>query len=167
EARARRPQPGLDDKAIAAWNGLAIAAFADAARLLSAGASVERGLSDDYLRIAVAAAESLSERLVIDGRLRRSWRAERANGEGVLEDYACVADGLLALYEATADERWFVTARQLAESILDRFSAEDGGFFDTASDAETLVARPRDPQDNATPSGGSMAALVLLRLAAF
>jgi uncharacterized protein YyaL (SSP411 family) len=84
----------------------------------------------------------------------------------VLEDHAHLADGLLALYEATFDERWFVAARELADLILERFSAPDGGFFDTADDAEELVARPRSLQDNALPSGGAMATLVLLRLAA-
>jgi uncharacterized protein YyaL (SSP411 family) len=84
----------------------------------------------------------------------------------VLEDYADLADGLLALYEATWDDRWFTVARDLADQIMARFADPAGGFFDTANDHERLVARPRDPQDNATPSGGSMATLVLLRLAA-
>ena len=93
-------------------------------------------------------------------------RTAGRRGEGVLEDYADLADGLLALYEATFDERWFVAARELADTILDHFADPAGGFFDTADDHETLVTRPKDPQDNATPSGGSMATLVLLRLAA-
>jgi uncharacterized protein YyaL (SSP411 family) len=84
----------------------------------------------------------------------------------VLEDYADLADGLLALYEATFDERWFATARALADAILDRFADPAGGFFDTATDHERLVTRPKDIQDNATPSGGAMATTVLLRLAA-
>jgi uncharacterized protein YyaL (SSP411 family) len=84
----------------------------------------------------------------------------------VLEDYADLADGLLALYEATFDERWFVAARWLADSMLAHFASPEGGFFDTANDAEALVSRPRDLQDNALPSGGAMAATVLIRLAA-
>jgi uncharacterized protein YyaL (SSP411 family) len=84
----------------------------------------------------------------------------------VLEDYADLADGLLALYEATFDERWFAAARALADSILARFEDPAGGFFDTASDHERLIARPKDPQDNATPSGGGAATLLLLRLGA-
>ena len=84
----------------------------------------------------------------------------------MLEDYANLADGLLALYEATFDERWFTTARSLADAILDRFTDPAGGFFDTATDHERLVTRPKDIQDNATPSGGAMATMVLLRLAA-
>ncbi|HEX2755521.1 MAG TPA: thioredoxin domain-containing protein, partial [Candidatus Limnocylindrales bacterium] len=159
--RAQRPQPARDDKALAAWNGLAIGAFADAARLLP-GAEGER-----YRTAAVDAASAILAGLRRpDGRLGRSWKDDRATGEGVLEDYADLADGLLALYEATFDERWFVAARDLADAILDHFVDPVGGFFDTADDHESLVTRPKDPQDNATPAGGSMATRVLLRLAA-
>ena len=157
--RAARPQPARDDKALAAWNGLAIAAFADAARLL-------RGESA-YLEIAEAAARAITDGLLgPDGRLGRSWKDGRPTGAGVLEDYADLADGLLALYEASFDETWFGVARGFAESILAHFADPAGGFFDTADDHEALVTRPRDVQDNAVPSGGSMAATALLRLAA-
>ena len=88
-------------------------------------------------------------------------------GQGVLEDYANLADGLLALYETTFDERWFTVARGLADRILDRFADPAGGFFDTADDHERLITRPKDVQDNAVPSGGAMATTVLLRLAAW
>jgi uncharacterized protein YyaL (SSP411 family) len=159
ELRHGRPQPARDDKALAAWNGLAIGAFADGARWLPGG--------DGYLAAATDAAVSIVAGLLRpDGRLGRSWKDERATGAGVLEDYAHLADGLLALYEASSDERWFVTARWLAETILDHFGDPLGGFFDTADDHEALVTRPRDIQDNAVPSGGSMAASVLLRLGA-
>jgi len=84
----------------------------------------------------------------------------------VLEDYANLAEGLLALYEATFEERWFVVARSLMDAVLERFPDADGGFFDTAIDHERLVTRPKDVQDNATPSGGATAAFVLLKLAA-
>ena len=97
----------------------------------------------------------------------RSWKDGRATGQGVLEDYADLADGLLALYEATFDERWFATARALMDRVLARFADPAGGFFDTADDHERLVTRPKDVQDNAVPSGNAMAALVLLRLAAW
>jgi hypothetical protein len=164
--RARRVQPARDDKALAAWNGLAIGAFADAARLLqfaSDGAA-------DAARYGAAAERAadviLAGLLGPDGRLGRSWKDGRATGQGVLEDYADLADGLLALYEATFDERWFSVARSLADAILERFADPAGGFFDTATDHERLVTRPKDVQDNATPSGGAMASLVLLRLAA-
>ncbi len=166
-ARGQRSQPARDDKALAAWNGLAIGALADAARLLrfDPGATV---VSDQFMAAATKAADVvLAGLLGRDGRLGRSWKDGRATGQGVLEDYACLADGLLALYEATFDERWFTVARSLADSILDRFVDPSGGFFDTATDHERLVTRPKDTQDNATPSGGSMATLVLLRLAAY
>ena len=84
----------------------------------------------------------------------------------MLEDYAHLAEGLLALYETTFDERWFAIARGLADRILERFADPAGGFFDTADDHERLITRPKDPQDNAVPSGGAMATTVLLRLAA-
>jgi uncharacterized protein YyaL (SSP411 family) len=159
--RATRPQPARDDKALAAWNGLAIGALADAARLLPGPAS------ERYRTAVVDAAGAILAGLRRpDGRLGRSWKDGRSTGEGVLEDYADLADGLLALYEATFDERWFVAARALADVILERFVDPAGGFFDTADDHESLVTRPKDPQDNATPSGGSMATLVFLRLAA-
>jgi uncharacterized protein YyaL (SSP411 family) len=158
EARSKRAQPGRDDKALAAWNGLAIAAFAEASRLPN---------GKRYRAIAVRAAEAVLAGLrTSDGRLKRSWKDSRATADGVLEDYANLADGLLALYEATADERWFTVARELADAMLAHFADADGGFFDTADDHERLVTRPKDVQDNAVPSGNSMAALVLLRLAA-
>jgi len=158
ERRQARAQPARDDKALAAWNGLAIAAFAEAGRLPG---------GERHVDAAIAAADAILRGLRKEGgRLGRSWKDGRATGEGVLEDYANLADGLLALYEATWDERWFVAARELADQILARFRDPSGGFFDTADDHERLVARPKDLQDNAVPSGGSMATLVLLRLAA-
>jgi uncharacterized protein YyaL (SSP411 family) len=164
--RDGRPQPARDGKALAAWNGLAIGALADGARLLRT-AGLE-GLADRYEAAARRAAGTILDGLLgADGRLGRSWKDGRATGQGVLEDYANLADGLLALYEATFDERWFTTARALADSILERFEDPSGGFFDTATDHERLVTRPKDIQDNATPSGGAMATLVLLRMAAF
>jgi uncharacterized protein YyaL (SSP411 family) len=88
-------------------------------------------------------------------------------GTGVLEDYTHLADGLLALYEATFEERWFTTARPLMDRVLARFADPAGGFFDTADDHERLITRPKDVQDNAVPSGNAMAARVLVRLAAW
>ena len=155
--RRERPQPARDDKALAAWNGLAIGALADAVRLGS----------ERHVAAAGAAADGLLAGLHADGRLKRSWKDGRATGEGVLEDYTHLADGLLALYEATFDERRLIAARQLMDTVLERFSDPAGGFFDTADDHERLVARPKDVQDNAIAAGNSMAARVLLRLAAF
>jgi uncharacterized protein len=164
-ARALRPQPGRDDKALAAWNGLAIAAFADASRAWAAAGEPERA---SWARsIAVRAARAIEERLVDDeGRVGRSWRAGRATGLGVLEDHASLAEAFLALYEATFDERWFAAARRIVDRIVRDFTDPAGGWFDTPAGATGLITRPKDLQDNAVPSGNATTTLVLLRLAA-
>ena len=156
--RQQRAQPGRDDKVLASWNGLAIGAFADAARAFG---------DERYRKAGIDAATAVTDHLLVDGRLKRSWKDGRATADGVLEDYADLAEGLLALYEATGDERWFRIARSVADAMLGRFADPAGGFFDTAIDAERLVARPKDVQDNAVPSGNAMATVVLLRMAAF
>jgi uncharacterized protein len=157
-ARDARPQPARDDKVLTSWNGLMIGALAEAGTSLHETAFVE---------IATEAADFVLNHLrTDDGRLLRSWKDGRAQHSGTLEDHAHLADGLLALYEATFEERFFVAARELADLILEHFSADEGGFHDTADDAEALFARPRSLQDNAIPSGGAMATTVLLRLAA-
>ncbi len=167
-AREKRRQPARDDKALAGWNGLMVAACADAAALL---------IRDGDPRLALAATrylalgEQAGERLLTvlrtpDGRFLRSWKDGRARHAGTLADQACMAEGLIALYEATGGERWFTAARETVEAILLHFGDPAGGFHDTADDAEQLVARPRSLEDNAVPSGGAMAATVLLRLAA-
>jgi uncharacterized protein YyaL (SSP411 family) len=167
-ARSRRPQPARDDKILAGWNGLALAALADATGALAGSDEpADRDAGRRYRSLAETAADLLLDRLRLpDGRLRRSWKDGRASADGVLEDHACLADGLLALYEATFDERWFVAARGLADTMLERFADPAGGFFDTSDRHETLVSRPKDLQDNAVPSGNAMAVTVLLRLAA-
>jgi uncharacterized protein YyaL (SSP411 family) len=163
--RGGRPQPARDGKALAAWNGLAIAAFADAAVALT---GTDDAAAARYLTAATRAAETILAGLFgADGSLGRSWKDGRAVGRGVLEDYAHLADGLLALYEASFDEKWFRIARELMDRVLVRFSDPAGGFFDTADDHERLVTRPKDVQDNAVPSGNAMTARVLLRLAAW
>jgi uncharacterized protein YyaL (SSP411 family) len=164
-ARDRRPQPNRDDKVLAGWNGLAIAALAEAATAFDAAG--EAGRASTYRAAAIGAARVCVDGLLDgDGHLWRSWKDGRATGSGVLEDYACLAEGLLALYEATFDEHWFRVARSLADAILERFADPAGGFFDTASDHEVLITRPKDLQDNAVPSGNAMAVTALLRLAA-
>ncbi len=163
--RGRRPQPARDDKALAAWNGLAIAALADASVALD---GVEPAAALTYRRAAErAAATVIGGLLGTDGSLSRSWKDGRAVGTAVLEDHTHLADGLLALYEATFDERWFTIARGLMDRVLAQFSDPAGGFFDTSDDHERLVTRPKDVQDNAVPSGNAMAASVLLRLYAW
>jgi len=146
-ARERRPRPARDDKVVAAWNGLMISGLVRAGQVLE---------EDGYLDAAERAGELLWRLHWVDGRLRRVSR-DGVVGEpaGVLEDHACVADGFLALAQATADAEWLQRAERLLDVALERFAAPDGGFFDTADDAESLVARPRDPSDNASPSGFS------------
>ena len=157
ELRSERPQPGLDDKAIASWNGLALAALAEAARRL------ER---DDWRDAAVRLAEFLLGPLSDGGRLRRSYREGRATGTGYLDDYANVAHGLYELHVATGELRWLEESRRLALLAVELFADEErGGFFLTPADGEALVVRTKDLDDNPIPSGNSMLAYVLLRLA--
>jgi len=158
-ARRQRPQPARDDKVVTAWNGWAIAALAEAGVLLE---------SPEYVRAAQRAAELIwrvhrTER----GRLVRASRDGVSGAPaGVLEDYAALGDGLLALYGVDGDVRWWLAARELADAVLDRFTDDSGGFYDTAYDAEELTRRPRDPADSATPSGWFAAAGLLLGVGA-
>ena len=157
--RDRRVHPGLDDKVLASWNGLALAAFAEAGRALD---------RPDYTAAAVKSGEFLTSAMLNGGRLLRSWKDGQARIKGYLEDYAMVGAGLLALYEATFDRRWLEESRRLAEGALSLFwDAEKEIFFDTGADQEALVVRPRNLFDNAVPSGSSVAIDWLLRLAVF
>jgi len=159
-ARERRPAPARDDKVLTAWNGLMLAAFAEAARVLD---------RDDYRRAAEANAAFLLGRLRDErGRLLRTWKdGGGAKLNAYLEDHADLAEGLLQLYQTTFDERWFVAARELADTILEHFADDTGGFFATSDDHEELLRRPRSEEDNAIPSGGAMTTLVLVELAAY
>ena len=157
-AREERERPGRDEKIITAWNGLMLRAFADGSRILH---------REDFRQIAVRNAEFVLGHLQRDGRLLRSWKAGDARLGGYLEDYAFSADGLLALYRATLESRWLDEATRLTDTMLAEFADPEGaGFYDTAVGHESLVARPRDLQDGATPAGNSVAADVLLRLGA-
>ena len=157
EVRERRVQPFRDDKAISSWNGLALAALAEA------GYRLERG---DWLAAAQGVAEFLLGPLSSrDGRLLRSWRAGRTSGGAYLDDYANVAFGLLELHVATGELRWLEEARRLALLAVELFAdTEHGGFFLSAIDGDELVERTKDLDDNPIPSGNSMLAWVLLRL---
>ncbi|MGH2681848.1 MAG: thioredoxin domain-containing protein [Actinomycetota bacterium] len=158
EARERRVHPATDDKILASWNGLAIQALAEAGRALGESRFVEAAAS--------AAGFILAELRREDGRLLRSWRDGRAGGPGYVDDYAMTTAACLGLYEATFDLRWMAEARLLAGELIRLFHDPDrGGFFQTGEDAEPLVLRPKDLFDNAIPSGNSVAAEVLLRLA--
>jgi len=156
-AREQRVHPGRDEKVLTSWNGLMLAAFAEAARVLDSGY---------YQEVAVRNAEFLLHELMTDdGRLFHSWKEGKAKQNGFLEDYGYLIEGLLELYQTTFDPRWYQAARDLAEVMIAHFGAPDGGFFDTSDDHERLITRPRELQDNAVPSGNAMAAYVLLRLA--
>ncbi len=159
EARAERVWPGLDDKRLASWNALAIAALAEAGAVLGRA---------DYLGAARECAEfvlgSLSGE---DGRLLRTYKDGEARLNAYLEDHAFLLEALLVLYEATFEPRWFERARALADEIVARFGVpERGGFFSTSSDHEQLIVRRKEIGDHPIPSGNSSAAFGLLRLAA-
>ena len=154
EARNRRVRPGLDDKVVTSWNGLAIRALAEAGAVLD---------DERYVHFAVQAARFLLDQCRSEsGRLLRSWGKGLSGRPGFSEDYAALAVGLFTLYQATGETIWYREAMALIEQMIDLFAAEDGGFFTTGSDAEQLVTRPKDQYDSPHPSANSMAAEALL-----
>ncbi len=156
EAREKRIKPFRDEKMLMAWNGLMLRGFAEAARALD---------RSDYLEVAVRNADFLLTHLRRDGRLLRTRKDGQSKLNAYLEDYAYVIDGLLALYEATFDLRWFEEARALAGVMIEQFGDDEGGgFFFTSSDHESLITRTKDFYDNATPAGNSVAAHALIKL---
>ncbi|MCF2528191.1 thioredoxin domain-containing protein [Yinghuangia soli] len=168
-ARAERTPPARDDKVVAAWNGLAIAALAEAGALFDRPDLVEAAIAAGDLLISVHLGaggaqddDSRGDRLV-----RTSRDGHAGPNAGVLEDYADVAEGFLALYAVTSDDAWLTFAGLLLDVVLGHFTAENGEFFDTADDAEELFRRPQDPADNVTPSGWTAAAGALLTYAAY
>jgi uncharacterized protein YyaL (SSP411 family) len=159
EARAQRVWPGLDDKRLTSWNALMLGALAEAAAALG---------RDDYLDAARGCAEFILRDLRDgDGRLLRSYKDGESKLNAYLEDHAFLLEALISLYEASFEPRWFTAARDLADTTIARFADEErGGFFETSSDHEQLVARRKDLEDHPIPAGNSSAALGLLRLAA-
>ena len=164
EEREKRVKPARDEKMLTAWNALMLRSFADAARAFG---------SDEYAVVATRNAEFLMRVMSYrteNGALRlmRTHKDGKTRLNGYLEDYAYLADALLSLYEATADIRWFKDARALVDSMIDNFwDKEHGTFYFTSDDHEALITRTKDVYDNATPSGNSVAADVLLRLSLF
>ena len=157
--RSQRVWPGLDDKRLTSWNALMISALAEAGAVLA---------RSDYLEAAERAADfvlgSLRDE---DGRLLRTWKDGRGRLNAYLEDHAYLLEALIALYEATFEPRWFGEALALADTTIERFGDEqNGGFFETSSDHERLLARRKDLEDHPIPSGNASAANGLLRLAA-
>jgi uncharacterized protein YyaL (SSP411 family) len=159
-ARDRRVRPATDDKVLTGWNALAIRAFAEAGRIFD---------EPRYLDAAIEAASFVWANLRRpDGRLLRSWRAGVGRVPAFADDHALLVAALLTLYETTAEVTWFEAARALGDRLIELFAdADRGGFFQTGSDAETLVVRSKDVYDNAVPSGNSAAAESLLRLSRF
>ncbi|HEX4114675.1 MAG TPA: thioredoxin domain-containing protein [Solirubrobacteraceae bacterium] len=153
QVREHRTRPGLDNKRLTSWNALMIAALAEA--------------GDVFVDEAVACAEFVLRDLRDEqGRLLRSYNDGKAKIGAYLEDYAFLLEALIALFEATCDERWLTEATMLADQLIARFSdAEHGGFFSTAADSEQLIARRKELEDSPIPAGGSSAAMGLLRLA--
>ena len=135
-----------------------VTAFAEAGRYLN---------RDDYTQTAIRNAEFLLDQLYQEDRLLRSWREGQAKYNAYLEDYASLILALLALYQTDPNIRWYSAALKLADEMTEHFIDSDGGFFDTRDDHERLLIRPKDLQDNATPSGNALAATALLQLAAY
>jgi uncharacterized protein YyaL (SSP411 family) len=156
EERARREPPFRDEKMLTSWNGMMVRAFAEAAAAFG---------RDDYLRAAAKCADFLWDHHRRDGRLLHSSMAGIAKGYAFLDDHAALGNACLSLYEATLDPTWYERSLWLAEEVLDRFwDDEEVTVFDTPHDGEALIIRPRDPMDNATPSGPSLAAELFQRL---
>ena len=157
DIREQRVHPGRDDKVLVAWNGLMIAALSQATRVLD---------EPRYAAAAEAAAGFILEHMRDDRKfLLHSYKDGRAQINAFLDDYACLIDGLVELYQATFAPRWLTAAVELAEQMLARFAdSQRGGFFYTADDHEQLITRTKDAHDSATPSGNGMAATALLKL---
>jgi len=157
-ARGTRVRPGRDDKVVAAWNGLAISALAETGLLLDRA---------DLIRAATGAAELLASLHLVRGRLLRTSRDGKAgDSAGALEDYACVAEGLLTLSGVTGEARWVRLADELLKVALAGFADGSGGFYDTPADGEALIFRPADTADSATPSGAFAMGAALLSCSA-
>jgi uncharacterized protein YyaL (SSP411 family) len=156
--RKTRIPPGKDDKVLVSWNALALIALAEAARYLD---------RPDYLDFASLIADFLLTELHPEDRLLRSWRAGSAQHNAYLEDYAAFILALLSLYQSDPDPYWFQSALQLNKEMLANFTDPAGGFYDTRLDQENLIIRPKDVQDNATPSGNALAAMALLQLGTY
>jgi uncharacterized protein YyaL (SSP411 family) len=156
EAREQRVKPFRDEKVLTAWNGLMLAAFAEASAVFQ---------NDEYLAIAKRNADFLLSALRHDGRLLRTWKNGRAKLDAYIEDYANLADALIELFQVSGDPKYLNDARETADAMIAEFwDEENGGFYFTAHDHEELIVRNKDFTDNATPSGNSAAADVLLKL---
>ncbi len=154
-------RPHTDDKILTAWNGLMLA------RSRKLRVSDDKEKSSQHMILATRSTNFLLNTLYANGKLHRSWRDGKRTHEVFLEDYASLIIGLLELYQTDFDNHWFVAAMELADNMIIRFKDSSGGFFDTPNDGEVLLLRPKDLQDNATPSGNALACEALLKLSAF
>jgi uncharacterized protein YyaL (SSP411 family) len=153
--RSQRAQPYLDNKVLTDWNGLMMASFAFASRVLE---------EKKYIQAATKAADFILEQMKAKDRLLHRWREGEAGIEATLDDYAYFIYGLLEVYEASFQDQYLEAAKKLADAMIDHFSDQSGGFYMTANDAERLIIRPKEVYDGALPSGNSVAALILLKL---
>jgi uncharacterized protein YyaL (SSP411 family) len=158
EVRSHRVHPNTDDKVLLSWNALMLTAFAEAGRALA---------RQEYVNAAIRNAEFILRNMLPEGRLLRSWREGVARHAAYLEDHASLALGLLSLYQTDPNPRWYQAAIGLIHETLAHFIDPYGGFFDTRDDGEALLYRPKDLQDNATPCGNALTAMLLLQLAAY
>lgn len=158
EIRQTRVRPGTDDKVITFWNGLMLVAFAEAGRYLK---------NEHYTQTALQNARFLVDNLYNEGNLYRSWRNGSIQHLAFLEDYAALILGLLSLYQTDPNLEWFATAQKLSGKMIELFIDDDWGFYDTGKTHEKLISRPKSTQDNATPSGNSLAVMALLQMYAY
>ena len=169
--RDTRIRPGTDDKILTSWNGLMLTAIAEASRVFANEnpSSMLRFAQRNgiYHLLATRSAEFLLKELRPNGKLKHSWRDGRTTNEVFLEDYAALILGLLELFQTDFDNKWFTSAKELTDEMVELFEDQNGGFFDTSKDGETLLVRPKDVQDNATPSGNALACEALLKMAEF
>jgi len=158
EARSSRVRPATDDKVLTAWNAWMNLAYSEAARYLN---------RPDYLEAARKNLQFLLNNMYQDSHLLRSWREGKALHQAYLEDYASLALACFSLYQSDPNPDWYQHAAELSGQTLERFYDQEAGFYDTASDHQELILRPQESQDNATPSGSSLAVQALLQLAAY
>jgi uncharacterized protein len=158
ERRSQRVRPKTDDKVLVSWNALMLTAFAEAGRALG---------KQEYIEAAIRNGDFILGNMLKDGQLMRSWREGVARHTAYLEDHAGLALGLLSLYQTDPNPGWYQSAIGLVQQMLAHFQDPSSGFFDTRADQETLLYRPKDIQDNATPSGNALAAMALLQLATY
>ncbi len=156
--RSSKTRPETDDKILTAWNALTLRVFAEAARYLH---------RPDYLAVAEQNAEFLLAALHTPGQLKRSWRNGNTHQDAFLEDYAALSVALLSLYQSSPKQKWYQTALELIQEMIDGYQSPDGSFYTTRHDQQDVIFRPIEIQDNVTPSGNALAAQALALLSVY